>query len=108
MRIKALPGNLPDFIEADITSLEIGNKLYVTDFENDLYKIMHPDNTVVCQVRTARAAIVELIDLEDEEGIEGAEGAEGVEGAEGTEGAPAEGGAQPSGGDAPAAEPAKE
>jgi large subunit ribosomal protein L25 len=106
LRIKALPGNLPDYIEADITPLEIGNKLYVTDFENDLYKIMHPDNTVVCQVRTARAAIVELIDLEDEE--EGIEGAEGVEGAEGAEGAPAEGGAQPSGGDAPAAEPAKE
>ncbi|NJX17384.1 50S ribosomal protein L25, partial [Tamlana crocina] len=30
MRVKGLPGNLPDFIEADITPLKIGNKLYVT------------------------------------------------------------------------------
>ncbi len=27
MRVKGLPGNLPDFIEADITPLKIGNKL---------------------------------------------------------------------------------
>ncbi len=37
LRIKAIPGNLPDFIEADITPLNIGNKFYVTDFENDGY-----------------------------------------------------------------------
>jgi len=107
LRIKAIPGNLPDYIEADVTSLEIGNKLYVTDFENDLFKIMHTDNTVVCQVRTARAAIVELIDLQAEEELEeGVEGEEGAEGAEGT--ASAEAGGEKSGGDAPASEPAKE
>ncbi len=81
LRIKAIPGNLPDFIEADITPLKIGSKLYVTDFESDAFKIMHSDNTVVCQVRTARAAIEEE---EEEEGIEGEEGAEGTEGAEGS------------------------
>lgn len=68
MRVKGLPGNLPDFIEADITSLKIGNKLYVTALASDDYKIMHPDNTVVCQVRTSRNVIA---DTEDEE--EGAE-----------------------------------
>ena len=97
LRIKALPGNLPDYIEADITPLKIGSKLYVTDFENDAFTIMHPDNTVVCQVRTARAAIVDEIDEEEEE-----------EGVEGEEGATAEGGTEASGGDAPASETAKE
>lgn len=56
MKVKALPANLPDFIEADITELEIGNKLYVTSLKNDKYTIMHPDNTVVAQVRMSRNA----------------------------------------------------
>lgn len=66
MRVKGLPGNLPDFIEADITSLKIGNKLYVTALKSDDFKIMHPDNTVVCQVRTSRN-VVALDDEEEEE-----------------------------------------
>ena len=75
MRVKGLPGNLPDFIEADITSLKIGNKLYVTALKSDDYKIMHPDNTVVCQVRTSRNVIADTED-EEEEGTEGAPAAE--------------------------------
>ena len=35
----------------------MGNKLYVTKLAQDKYKIMHPDNTVVCQVRVSRAAM---------------------------------------------------
>lgn len=56
MRVKAIPANLPDFIEADITELEIGNKLYVTELKSDKYTILHPDNTVVAQVRMSRNA----------------------------------------------------
>ncbi|MCX2838787.1 50S ribosomal protein L25/general stress protein Ctc [Salinimicrobium sp. MT39] len=66
MRVKGLPGNLPDFIEADITSLKIGNKLYVTALQSDEFKIMHPDNTVVCQVRTSRNVIADTDDEEEE------------------------------------------
>jgi len=72
LRVKALPDNLPDFIEADISELKIGNKLYVTALEHDDYSFMHPDNTVVCQVRTSRVAVEE--EEEEEEGAEGAEG----------------------------------
>ncbi|GAB2763547.1 50S ribosomal protein L25/general stress protein Ctc [Salinimicrobium soli] len=68
MRVKGLPGNLPDFIEADITPLKIGNKLYVTALQSENYKIMHPDNTVVCQVRTSRNVVA--LDEEEEEGEE--------------------------------------
>lgn len=56
MKVKALPSNLPDFIEADVTELEVGNKLYITSLKNDKYTILHPDNTVVAQVRMSRNA----------------------------------------------------
>jgi large subunit ribosomal protein L25 len=57
LKVKALPKNLPDFVEADITPLEMGNKLYVTKIPTNNFKLMHPDNTVVCQVRISRAAM---------------------------------------------------
>ncbi|MDK2771418.1 50S ribosomal protein L25/general stress protein Ctc [Flavobacterium haoranii] len=57
LKVKALPKNLPDFVEADITPLEMGNRLYVTKIVADNFKIMHPDNTVVCQVKISRAAM---------------------------------------------------
>lgn len=78
LKVKAIPANLPDFIEADITSLKIGSKLYITELENSDYKFLHPDNTVVCQVRRSRASVAEFEDEEElEEGAEAtAEGAE--------------------------------
>ncbi len=87
LRVKALPENLPDFIEADITEMRIGNKMYVTAVSADNFKIMHPDNTVICQVRTSRVAIVDEVE-EETEGEEGTEAA--AEGAEETAEAPAE------------------
>ncbi|SEA13319.1 50S ribosomal protein L25/general stress protein Ctc [Bizionia paragorgiae] len=77
LRVKALPGNLPDFIDADISELKIGNKLYITALETEAYKFMHPDNTVVCLVRRSRAAV--LVDDEDDEEGEEATEAEGQE-----------------------------
>lgn len=57
LKVRALPANLPDFVEANISELEMGNKLYVTKLATTGYKILHPDNTVVCQVRISRAAM---------------------------------------------------
>ncbi len=57
LKVKALPKNLPDFVEANISELEMGNKLYVTKIETNNFKLMHPDNTVVAQVRISRAAM---------------------------------------------------
>ncbi|AMD85538.1 LSU ribosomal protein L25P [Capnocytophaga haemolytica] len=57
LKIKALPDKLPDFIPVNISELEMGNRLYVTKLDQSNYKIMHPDNTVVCQVRVSRAAM---------------------------------------------------
>ena len=84
LRVKALPGNLPDSLNVNISELELGDKFYTSELENDDYELLHPDNTVVCQVRTSRASMALP---EDEEGVEGEEGTEGAEGTEGTEGA---------------------
>ena len=65
LKVKALPANLPDFITADISKLKIGNKLFVTSLLNDDYTFMHPDNTVVVQVRTSRNATVSADDEEE-------------------------------------------
>lgn len=78
LRVKALPANLPDFVEADITPLKIGSKLYITELKNDAFKFLHPDNTVVCQVRRSRASM-NVADEEDEEETETAETAETTE-----------------------------
>ncbi len=96
LAIKALPDNLPDFFDIDISKLKIGDNITVESLLNDDFAILHPETTVVVQVKTARAAIVE--EVEDEEGEEGVEGAEGAEGTDGAE-APAAGGTE-----APAAE----
>jgi len=57
LKVRALPKNLPDFIEANISQLEMGNKLYVTKVETKNFKLIHPENTVICQVKISRAAM---------------------------------------------------
>jgi len=59
LKVKALPSNLPDFVTADISELRIGSKLLISSLFNDAYTFMHPDNTVVVQVRTSRNATEE-------------------------------------------------
>ena len=77
LRVRALPANLPDSLEADLSNLKLGDKLYVTELQSDLFKILHPDNAVVCQVRTARTSILSTAE-EEEEMEEGAETEEGA------------------------------
>ena len=82
LTIKALPDNLPDFFDVDISKLKIGDNISVETLLNDDFSVLHPDSTVVVQVKTARA-VIEVEEEEEEEGVEGVEGAgEGEEGAE--------------------------
>ncbi|PHQ59178.1 MAG: 50S ribosomal protein L25/general stress protein Ctc [Maribacter sp.] len=83
LAIKALPSKLPDFFDVDLSKLKIGDNISVESLLNDNFSILHPDTTVVVQVKTARAAVEE----EEEEGEEGEEGT-----AEGEEGTAQEGG----------------
>ncbi|EAR16221.1 putative 50S ribosomal protein L25 [Robiginitalea biformata HTCC2501] len=80
--IRALPKNLPDFFNVDISNLKIGDLVAVDTLKSDEFTILHPDTTVVVQVKTQRKAIVIETDEEDEEGLEGEEAA-AAEGAEG-------------------------
>lgn len=77
--------NLPDYIVANVSPLKIGQKLYVTAVTSEDYKIMHPDNTVICQVRTSRNVALIGVDEDEDEDDETVEGEEGAEG-EATEG----------------------
>ena len=88
LTIKALPENLPDYFDVDISKLKIGQNIAVETLKQDNLTFLHPDSSVVVQVKMARAAVV--VDDEDEEELEG-EAAEGAE-APATEGgeAPAE------------------
>ena len=85
LKVKALPNNLPDFITVDISELRLGGKISVIDLEPDDFTILHPDNTVVCKVRTSRASM----EIEDDV-VEGEESTEEGEAA-GAENASSEG-----------------
>ena len=80
--IRALPKNLPDFFNVDISNLKIGDLVAVDTLKSDEFTILHPDTTVVVQVKTQRKATAIETDEEDEEGLEGEEAA-AAEGAEG-------------------------
>ena len=80
---RAIPGNLPDYIEINIADVEIGQSIFIKDLRDEKYTFLAPDNAVVVGVRVARELIIE----EEEEEIEGEEGE--TEG--GAEAAPAEG-----------------
>ena len=57
LKVKALPKNLPDFVEADITPLDMGNKLYVTKVPTPNFKIIHTKKKIICKVKISRAAM---------------------------------------------------
>jgi len=95
---RAIPGNLPEYIEINIEDLEIGQSIFIKDLRVDKYSFLAPDNAVVVGVRTARELIIEEEAEEELEGEEGeiTEGEEGavVKGAEATEKAEGEAGAE--------------
>jgi large subunit ribosomal protein L25 len=81
LTIRALPKNLPDFLLADISTLNLNDSITVADLSEETFKILHPDDQVVCQVKMSRASMSIEEAVEDEELEEGEEGAEGAEGA---------------------------
>ena len=81
---RAIPANLPDAIEIDISDIRIGQFIYIKDLRSDDYTFLAPDNSVVVGVKTARAAVEE--DIEDEEGEEGATEEGSADGEPATEG----------------------
>ena len=82
LSVRALPKDLPDYILADISSLNLNDKITIADVSEETFKFLHPDNMVICQVKMSRASLSLSTDEEGEEGEEGAEGSEGGEGGE--------------------------
>jgi large subunit ribosomal protein L25 len=78
LTIKALPDNLPDFFNVNISKLKIGGHIAVSTLLSDDFTILHPENTVVVQVKAARNAVV-ADEEEDEEGAETAAAEETTE-----------------------------
>ena len=94
LTVRALPKNLPDFLLADVSNLNLNDSITVADLSEETFNILHPDSQVVCQVKMSRASMSIEEDTEDEELEEGAEGTEGTEGTKPEEGgdAPKDGG----------------
>ena len=67
LKVRAIPANLPDEIEIDITPMRIGHKMYVETLKNDNYTFAHPDNAVVVAIRTSRIAVKDADQDEDED-----------------------------------------
>ncbi len=59
LKVKALPANMPDSIDVDISSLEIGNTVKVSNIKNETFEILNPENTVIVGVYVTRAAVTE-------------------------------------------------
>ncbi len=85
---RAIPSNLPDYIEINIEDVEIGQSIFIKDLRNERYAFLAPDNAVVVGVRVARELIIEEEEIEGE--VAEGEVAEGEVAEGGTEATPAE------------------
>ena len=83
VKVRGLISKIPDFIEVDITAMDIGSSIKIKDLTLGELELLDHPNGVIVRVKTARVE-TELEGDEDEEGEEGEEG-EGTEGAEGSE-----------------------
>ncbi len=57
--IEALPGNLPENIQIDISNLKIGTSVRVNELSRDNIKFLNNTDDVIVAVKTARAAVLE-------------------------------------------------
>ena len=56
LRVSALPANLPDEIEVDTTSLQIGKQITAGDIKMENVNIVSPKATIICAVKATRAS----------------------------------------------------
>ncbi len=89
--VKAIADDIPEYLDIDITKLDIGDSFKVKDLKVDNLEFMDRPNNVIVAVKVTRIAVAEE-EEEDEEGEEGGESGEGGEGASEGGDAPAEGG----------------
>ena len=74
--VEALPGNLPETIDVDITNVKIGQSIRIKDLSLENVHFLNNSDDVVVAVKTARAAIVEddsLEEVSEESGVDSGE-----------------------------------
>jgi large subunit ribosomal protein L25 len=72
LRIQALPANLPDFIEVNISKLDIGDSVKVGQLKHEKTDFLDPEHAVVVMVKSTRT--IAVVGEDEEEETEGAEG----------------------------------
>lgn len=103
LNVKGILKDLPDYLDIDISNMEVGKSIKVKDLEIKNIEVLNSPTNPVCTVSIPRSLKAKgILDPADVAALEAEEAAEGVEGAETTEGtadaaAPAEGGAQDTG-----------
>jgi len=65
IEIECLPANIPDHIEIDVTALEIGDSISVSDLVSENYTILADPSTVLVTVSAPR-----IVEVEVEEAVE--------------------------------------
>lgn len=67
LKVKALPGEMPELISIDIEKLRIGQKIRISDVAAKFpgLEFLHPEQAVIVAIKTARGAVDED---EEEEG----------------------------------------
>lgn len=84
LKVKALPGDLPDFVEIDITNLDIGESIKVGELDIEKLTFLDPHRSMIIAVVSSRLSKGMEAGEEELEAEAAAEAAEAAE-AEGTE-----------------------
>lgn len=78
IEIECLPKHLPDKLEMDVSELDLGDSIHVSDMSYDDIKILTPGEVSIANVSLPKIHVEEVEEEEElEEAAEGAEGAEG-------------------------------
>jgi large subunit ribosomal protein L25 len=77
LSVRALPNEMPESIELNITNLRIGKSIRVSDVVPAGFEILNADTAVIVTIKKARGAVDD--DDEDEEGAAEEGGAEAAE-----------------------------
>ena len=72
LSVRALPNELPESIDLDITTLRIGKSIRVSDVVPTGYEILNADTAVIVTIKKARGAVDDGDDEEEEAGAEAA------------------------------------
>jgi len=57
LKVCGLAANIPDELPVDITTLQIGKRITAADLNYDNIQIVSPKATIVCSVKSTRAAV---------------------------------------------------